>query len=43
MLRLVVEEFNRGSIIINKEEVNKGFFVVVVGVVKGVRDLGVFI
>lgn len=43
MLRLVVEEFNRGIININKEEVNKGFFVVVVGVVKGVRDSGVFI
>ncbi|XP_036316637.1 MORC family CW-type zinc finger protein 4 isoform X5 [Pipistrellus kuhlii] len=38
MPRLVAEESNRGNI--NKEEVNKGPFVAVVGVAKGVRDSG---
>lgn len=42
MLKLVVEEFNRSSENIDKD-MNKGSFVVVVGVVKGVVDLGVFI
>ncbi|XP_055231467.1 MORC family CW-type zinc finger protein 4 isoform X1 [Gorilla gorilla gorilla] len=40
MPRLVAEESNRGSTTINKEEVNKGPFVAVVGVAKGVRDSG---
>lgn len=40
MPRLVAEESNRGSTNINKEEVNKGPFVAVVGVAKGVRDSG---
>uniref|UniRef100_H0X8Q9 MORC family CW-type zinc finger 4 n=1 Tax=Otolemur garnettii TaxID=30611 RepID=H0X8Q9_OTOGA len=40
MPRLVAEESNRGSTRINKEEVNKGPFVAVVGVAKGVRDSG---
>ncbi|XP_039320077.1 MORC family CW-type zinc finger protein 4 isoform X1 [Saimiri boliviensis] len=40
MPRLVAEESNRGSTSINKEEVNKGPFVAVVGVAKGVRDSG---
>ncbi|KAM5290106.1 MORC family CW-type zinc finger protein 4 [Glossophaga mutica] len=40
MPRLVAEESNRGSSNINKEEVNKGLFVAVVGVAKGVRDSG---
>nr|XP_020022778.1 MORC family CW-type zinc finger protein 4 [Castor canadensis] len=40
MPRLVAEESNRGSMNINKEELNKGPFVAVVGVAKGVRDSG---
>nr|XP_037844922.1 MORC family CW-type zinc finger protein 4 isoform X4 [Chlorocebus sabaeus] len=40
MPRLVAEESNRSSTSINKEEVNKGPFVAVVGVAKGVRDSG---
>lgn len=40
MPRLIAEESNRGSTNINKEEVNKGPFVAVVGVAKGVRDSG---
>lgn len=40
MPRLVAEESNRDSRNINKEEVNKGPFVAVVGVAKGVRDSG---
>ncbi|XP_027621552.1 MORC family CW-type zinc finger protein 4 isoform X2 [Tupaia chinensis] len=40
MPRLVAEESNRGSTRINKEEVNKGPFVAVVGVAKGVKDSG---
>ncbi|XP_036160689.1 MORC family CW-type zinc finger protein 4 isoform X5 [Myotis myotis] len=40
MPRLVAEESNRGSTNINKEEVNKGPFVAVVGVAKGIRDSG---
>lgn len=40
MPRLVAEESNRGSANINKEEVNKGPFVAVVGVAKGIRDSG---
>lgn len=40
MPRLVAEESNRGNTNINKEEVNKGPFVAVVGVAKGVRDSG---
>ncbi|XP_049729109.1 MORC family CW-type zinc finger protein 4 isoform X2 [Elephas maximus indicus] len=40
MPRLVAEESNRGSMSVNKEEVNKGPFVAVVGVAKGVRDSG---
>ncbi|KAG8509319.1 MORC family CW-type zinc finger protein 4 [Galemys pyrenaicus] len=40
MPRLVAEESNRGNTNINKEEVNKGPFVAVVGVAKGVQDSG---
>lgn len=40
MPRLVAEESNRGSRNVNKEEVNKGPFVAVVGVAKGVQDSG---
>lgn len=40
MPRLVAEESNRGSTNIHKEEVNKGPFVAVVGVAKGIQDSG---
>lgn len=40
MPRLVAEESNRGSRNVSKEEVNKGPFVAVVGVAKGVQDSG---
>ncbi|XP_010612369.1 MORC family CW-type zinc finger protein 4 isoform X2 [Fukomys damarensis] len=40
MPRLVAEESNRSSTCINKEDVNKGPFVAIVGVAKGVRDSG---
>lgn len=40
MPRLVAEESNRSSTCINKEDVNKGPFVAVVGVAKGIRDSG---
>ncbi|XP_045393864.1 MORC family CW-type zinc finger protein 4 isoform X3 [Lemur catta] len=40
MPRLVAEEFNRDSTNINKEDMNKGPFVAVVGVAKGVQDSG---
>ncbi|KAK2492549.1 hypothetical protein MC885_012069 [Smutsia gigantea] len=40
MPRLVAEESNRGSTNTSKEQVNKGPFVAVVGVAKGVRDSG---
>ncbi|XP_004710086.1 MORC family CW-type zinc finger protein 4 [Echinops telfairi] len=40
MPRLVAEESNSGSTTLNKEEVNKGPFVAVVGVAKDIRDAG---
>ncbi|XP_019517025.1 PREDICTED: MORC family CW-type zinc finger protein 4 isoform X3 [Hipposideros armiger] len=40
MPRLVAEESNRSIRNINKEEVNKGPFVAIVGVAKGIRDSG---
>ncbi|XP_040855863.1 MORC family CW-type zinc finger protein 4 isoform X1 [Ochotona curzoniae] len=40
MPKLVAEESNRSSTNVNKEEVNKGPFVAVVGVAKGVKDSG---
>ncbi|XP_054432895.1 MORC family CW-type zinc finger protein 4 [Pteronotus mesoamericanus] len=40
MPRLVAEDSNRGGTNISKEDVNKGLFVAVVGVAKGVRDSG---
>ncbi|XP_007530681.1 MORC family CW-type zinc finger protein 4 isoform X2 [Erinaceus europaeus] len=40
MPRLVAEESNRGSTNKNKEEIDKGPFVAVVGVAKGVQDSG---
>ncbi|XP_069319165.1 MORC family CW-type zinc finger protein 4 isoform X1 [Eulemur rufifrons] len=40
MPRLVAEEFNGGSTSINKQEINRGPFVAIVGVAKGVKDSG---